>query len=91
MIAITMIRQSRRDGEPWKRILQRRMRVLTCPWIPQVSRITTRRHAARVMLEGTTQADLTVATADLMVVATTDAASSPIFVSNRLLIVLRLI
>lgn len=40
----------------------------TCPWNPRVSRITMRRNRA-----GVTQADLTVATADLTAVDITDA------------------
>jgi threonine/homoserine/homoserine lactone efflux protein len=50
------------------------MSASTCPWNPRVSRITTRRNTAGVTREGTTQAALTAATADLRAVDITDAA-----------------
>ena len=58
----------------WELILQTQTSASTCPWNPRVSRITMRRNRAGVTREGTTQADLTVATADLPAVDITDAA-----------------
>ena len=57
----------------WELNLQTQMSASTCPWSARVSCITMRRNRAGVTREGTTQADLTVATADLKAVDITDA------------------